>query len=631
MRAFQLGLTMVAGWLFSQWVFASGLPDFSMLSQDNAWQQLGHYHRTFSGWQSQVDDAEFFLAPEGASNPEAELRATWQALQTALQTPLSEAADIRCQWPARVHWLERRLSLDIPTRSCPEMDRWLAAVSAYTMTLVFPGGYMNSPSSMFGHTLLRLDAQDRSRNPDLTAYAVNFAANVAADQQDALYAIKGIFGAYGGFFSLMPYYKKVNEYNDLESRDLWEYRLKLSPEMLQRVLWHLWELNDIRFDYWFFDENCSYQLLALLSVARDDLNLTQGFDLYAIPVDTIRRLREEDLLGKVHYRPSFATRLNAMSEQMTTEAVSVANQLAQPQAPTTPVDHLKRDRQKAEALELAYEWMNFRFQHQPLPREEAAPQLRRLLLARARVPGGSPFNAVKPPDVTPDEGHASSRWTVGAGHYEDETYLNLKVRPSYHDMLDDAAGYLPTAELNFLELDMRYWTEDDRLEPWRLTVMELANYAPRTPIFKPLAWRLKIDGEQVGAPGEGYWRGRFTVDAGQVVGHMNGLYGFAFAGVEAQAGHASGGLDQPEHDQAWGLAPSVSVGGGWQPLDRLRLRLETRWLPFVSGNQGEVFQSQVGANWRLTREQAIRLEWQAEHRAQGKTRDDIRISWLHYF
>lgn len=97
MRAFQLGLTMVAGWLFSQWVFASGLPDFSMLSQDNAWQQLGHYHRTFSGWQSQVDDAEFFLAPEGASNPEAELRATWQALQTALQTPLSEAADIRCQ------------------------------------------------------------------------------------------------------------------------------------------------------------------------------------------------------------------------------------------------------------------------------------------------------------------------------------------------------------------------------------------------------------------------------------------------------------------------------------------------------------------------------------------------------
>jgi hypothetical protein len=36
--------------------------------------------------------------------------------------------------------------------------------------------------------------------------------------------------AISGEYSLMPYYRKVKEYGDFESRDLWEYELNLSPE-----------------------------------------------------------------------------------------------------------------------------------------------------------------------------------------------------------------------------------------------------------------------------------------------------------------------------------------------------------------------------------------------------------------
>ena len=34
------------------------------------------------------------------------------------------------------------------------------------------------------------------------------------------------------------------------------------------MLQHIWELRDIVFDYYFFDENCSMRLLELLDVAR---------------------------------------------------------------------------------------------------------------------------------------------------------------------------------------------------------------------------------------------------------------------------------------------------------------------------------------------------------------------------
>ena len=37
------------------------------------------------------------------------------------------------------------------------------------------------------------------------------------------------------------------------------------------MLKHLWELQGIAFDYYYFDENCSWQLLGLLEVARPSL------------------------------------------------------------------------------------------------------------------------------------------------------------------------------------------------------------------------------------------------------------------------------------------------------------------------------------------------------------------------
>ncbi|MGT0149952.1 Lnb N-terminal periplasmic domain-containing protein [Vibrio metschnikovii] len=105
----------------------------------------------------------------------------------------------------------------------------------------------------------------------MVAFAINFAAEPEGNDNPALYAMKGLFGFYPGRFTVMPYYRKVREYNDIESRDIWEYPLNLTEQEVERVLLHLWEMQLAEFDYYFLDENCSYQLLALLELARDDL------------------------------------------------------------------------------------------------------------------------------------------------------------------------------------------------------------------------------------------------------------------------------------------------------------------------------------------------------------------------
>ena len=58
---------------------------------------------------------------------------------------------------------------------CPEFEEFQSRINIKDTYLVFPVAYLNSPSSMFGHTFLRLKAEDK-KNP-LLDYAVNFAAD----------------------------------------------------------------------------------------------------------------------------------------------------------------------------------------------------------------------------------------------------------------------------------------------------------------------------------------------------------------------------------------------------------------------------------------------------------------------
>ncbi|WP_256218118.1 DUF4105 domain-containing protein, partial [Pseudomonas sp. EGD-AK9] len=286
------------------------------LAVDPYWIALGHYETgKLGGWRSYVDDQAFFLAEAGASDPAAELAATLEALYQP-----AELGDRhpQCVYPARTRWLKERLALDdLPSPDCAEYRAWFADVNPHSTVLVFPAAYLNSPSSMFGHTLLRIDQADvDSHNTALLSYALNFGAFIEGDDNSILYAWRGLMGGYPGLFALVPYREKLSEYSRLENRDLWEYRLNLSPEETGRMVEHVWELKQVRFDYFFFDENCSYRLLELLEIARPGIELTEHFPITAIPTDTVRAVKDAGLIERIDYRPSRERELLGRAEPL---------------------------------------------------------------------------------------------------------------------------------------------------------------------------------------------------------------------------------------------------------------------------------------------------------------------------
>ncbi|MBW1829522.1 MAG: DUF4105 domain-containing protein, partial [Deltaproteobacteria bacterium] len=231
------------------------------LWEQRRWQVLMHYKPNAfgSGVTSLVDSESFFLAPDGKTDPRSELEATLTGF-FAPQVENDNKHHPQCAFIARYHWLNHELGFDpkrLQPHPCSLFHNWISGINPHQVTLIFPVAFLNNPASMFGHTLLRIDTPTQNEHTRLLAYALSFAAHTQ-HERGISYAVNGLFGGYPGRFSMVPYYLRVKEYGDIENRDIWEYRLDLTPSEVRQMLMHAWELKSAHFDYFFLDENCSY-------------------------------------------------------------------------------------------------------------------------------------------------------------------------------------------------------------------------------------------------------------------------------------------------------------------------------------------------------------------------------------
>lgn len=463
------------------------------------WRTFLHYrtHPVTRQLRSLADDPGFFLAPDGADNPEAELHATLSAMFDprpihAMDQPAA------CRFIARQRWLKVSLQLADevwPEPDCPRFQQWRTALRAEKVSLIFPSAYLNSAASMYGHTFLRLDpvptrGVDESSKP-LLSYAINYAAN-AHESEGIAYALKGLMGLYPGQFTNAPYYLRIREYNDLENRDIWEYELNFTPEEVERLLAHTWELGPTRFNYFFVDENCSYHLLALLDAARPGWGLADRFTWWAIPVDTIRAVAETPgLLRAVHYRPANSTELKARAHALGPTDALLARDLANGHLAPADLPRILPDPQRQTlALEAAERLAAFDAVREGWPESLVNQRRLALLQARAALPSGNPV-VVPRPLHDPTQGHATARIDLMTGQRAGRPWLTLSARPAYHDLLDPSQGYQPGAAINFFQLSFSR-ADDGALRFERLTPVDITSLSPREPLLKARSWRVAM-------------------------------------------------------------------------------------------------------------------------------------------
>ncbi len=274
-----------------------------------------HYKKSlFSGWQSRIQNPEFFFAKDGRANPEAEWQAGLEAFRDTAKTFGALKQSASCVFPARRIVFERLSREKFTAEKCPELENWLERLDAKSAHLVFVGAFAGNPASLLGHTFIRLSRASTVHRAnaheeveqDLLSYSAGFLANPDPRDNRAEVIAKGLTGAYPGFFEIEPHYMKVGLYNNSESRDLWDWPILFSADEVRFLTLTLYErLFNSQMKYYFIDENCAYWLAALLEAVRPDLHLTDRLPLIVLPMDLVRALEEQNLLDSSEfYRPS---------------------------------------------------------------------------------------------------------------------------------------------------------------------------------------------------------------------------------------------------------------------------------------------------------------------------------------
>jgi len=433
----------------------------------------------FGHWKSGIDDPHFFLAPRGSDDPDAELAATLRAFFDPL--PVGDhQAHAQCRYPARYAWLNQQLNFDpreLPEVSCERFEAWRRQMNACSVSLVFASYYMNNPASMYGHTFLRLNRapQDPTATYHLLDYTANFAAD-ATTTNGILYAWDGLFGRFRGRFSTLPYYLKVQQYNNLESRDLWEYPLHLTPAQVDLLVRHLWEVGQTSMAYYFFNRNCSYQLMPILEAAAPDLELSRGFILKTIPSDTLRKIRSwPGLADPGIRRPSEQAEMIAHRSHLNEKEIDAVEALLRNSTSVAAENVLSlfaADRQ-ALILESAQDLLRYREGFSldlPLATQNKEQDL---LVRRSQLHVSSPSWVTVPElSVAPELGHRTGRVSVTQGFSSRSAFQEIGLRPVLHDLDDPSAGYLEGSKLEMFNTRLRW---DDRRATAYLEELSLVN------------------------------------------------------------------------------------------------------------------------------------------------------------
>ncbi|NBO39151.1 DUF4105 domain-containing protein [bacterium] len=477
--------------------------DTELLANTEQWHKILFYAPTWMlRKKSLVDDPRFFLSEHGKSNAEEELKATLRAFNEGSPSERQEAL---CKYPARRLWLEQKLKRAFedpqPKNSsdvCQRFNIFKKSVQANKASLIFSSYYPGNPGSLFGHTLLKFAKVNEAGTSgnELLDFGLNHAAQPTTSNP-LLYAPMGLSGLFPGFISFMPYYVKVQEYNNAESRDLWEYELDLNTEEVRLALLAVFELSTHRVDYFYFDDNCSLIMLAFIDIARPSLQLVEKFNAWVIPGDTVRVVHNKPgLVAQVKFRASNVRRFLQLEERLTDEERRIFNSLIESKKNANfDLQSLNKltPEQKMHVIDTILEYIDADEQltgtKEPVKWVKERPEI---LKFRAQLGlTSAPLKIPKPEQEAPHKAYPPTRFSLGSitalsANLSPKNGILLGWRPALHTLDNPVAGM--GADLGIAFFNLEYLVHRKKIWLREFTPLGIETIPVDRPQFSAVSW-----------------------------------------------------------------------------------------------------------------------------------------------
>ena len=575
------------------------------------WLALVHYRpQMFGGYEGTIDSESFYLAEDGRTNPASELQASIKLFEEA------KDKEKICLFPARYQYLQKQGWVKADYPKCEEYQQFVKDLHPAGVTLLFTDAYMNNPSSLFGHTLVRIDTG--RKGTQLLAHGMNYGA-FTGPNPGALYAVLGLTGGYYGGFTVKPYYDTINTYNNIENRDIWELNLDLTQEEQEMFVAHLWEIGHTQTRYYFFTQNCSYMLLEMLDAVRPSLQLADEFPVQAIPLDTLKAVyRKPGLVKSVNYRPSRQAKIINQYKQMNEP---------QKKAFVAAIKHQDyafeglSETEKAGAAEAAYQYVQYQQVAGDLELADYRQRSFKLLMARNNIKVKDNFKPLTDGEE-PMNAHESKRLVVGTGVRNGQAFQEIQLRPAYHSLTDNGYGLLNGAEINFLNLKMRHYDNEDKYVLQDFDILGIKSLSPVNDMFMPYSYNIQwgINREMNPESGDEGYVSNLVVGGGFTFEPWENTYWFVMLN-----NHAAYGGFLP-HNQYLGLGAAVGMFADWGKW-RVLAQAEQIW---ATTNYGSKLKYNAEVSYALAKDWAVAAEYKYEQN-RGKYDVDEGMLGLRYY
>lgn len=421
--------------------------------------------------QSDISDPSFYLSKEKTLKSEYDA-----ALLTLNQKDVNVTL---CRYPARFRYLDKKLHLNLSFEKCENFIQFLNESKGETASISFASAYLESPMSYFGHTFITI----HKANNRFFSQTISFAAEVPEKTNFFELAAKGIGGGFSGKFVASPYFKLFESYNMIEQRGISEYELNLNQEEIENLLWHVYELYDISVDYKFLTNNCAFETLWLLEVARPNMHIVDHLNGVVIPYETITILKEMGLINKIQTQPSSIESLFETYSTLTDDEKDFFR-------------NLQTDDNKNETIQTSSLTQSSKDKMGYLLNGYYD-----LLFKRYRM-GKPDFDEVKAIPYTPHseliEGEplrrGGSKIELGYLKNNDKDWAILSLKPYSINRIEDRFSELGDSTLEIMNIDLLKNNDDERIES--LSMFNLESYTKRFDFYKPPSWKLRIGADR---------------------------------------------------------------------------------------------------------------------------------------
>ncbi len=453
------------------------------LHRQKKWHQLLHYKPTLlkTGVKSQIVSKNFFLAPNGNTDPNAELMATIQNYFTPTENQIKNHP--QCQFPARYLWLKTQL--EWPENStlelkCPDYLEWSNLNQIENIEAVFVTGYFGNPASFYGHILLKIHTPILNTTNKLMDRSINFGAIVPPNENSVRFLIKGLMGGYKSTYTNQHFYQHNQYYAEKDLRDLWSYQLVLSTENQNLLVAHIWEVLGMDFKYYFFDRNCAYYMADLLQLVIAEPLLDYSLP-WALPSSVFDHLTDpknkKKLFTKIDYFPSRQTRFYSKYQSLSRPLKHIVQYIVNSSIRdhtfniSSPKYKKLSVQDKVKVIECLMDYNSFL---KTKNKNDLAlkQQKQQLLIARLHLKEKSPEWPSQPP-IPPHFGQKPTRISLGTYHNQRWGLGGqLNFRAAYYDFLSISPGRPQHSSLQMFDLLIQQDNDTPRIETLTIVAIE---------------------------------------------------------------------------------------------------------------------------------------------------------------